>query len=101
MLQYWALDAFRAGSPTKDHGLAPEAGPDGAAAVQRLLAEGGGQHWSAVLAQAKELGEVRVHACSLSMDLFGLAQGDLDPLVDDVEGITAFMLAADGQLVFI
>jgi peroxiredoxin family protein len=35
------------------------------------------------------------------MDLFGLAQGDLDPLVDDVEGITAFMLAADGQLVFI
>ena len=63
--------------------------------------EGGAQHWSAVLAQAKELGEVRVHACSLSMDLFGLAPGDLDPLVDDVEGITTFMLAADGQLVFI
>jgi peroxiredoxin family protein len=81
--------------------LAPEAGPDGTAAVQRLLAEGGGQHWSTVLAQAKELGEVRVHACSLSMDLFGLVQSDLDPLVDDVEGITAFMLAADGQLVVI
>src|SRR6266511_2861309 len=76
LLQYWALDAFRAGNLTKDHGLAPEAGPDGTA-------------------------EVRVHACSLSMDLFGLAPGDLDPLVDDVEGITAFMLAADGQLVFI
>lgn len=101
LLQYWALDAFRAGNLTKDHGLAPEAGPDGAAAVQRLLAEGGAQHWSAVLAQAKELGEVRVHACSLSMDLFGLAPGDLDQLVDDVEGITTFMLAADGQLVFI
>jgi peroxiredoxin family protein len=101
LLQYWALDAFRAGNTTKDHGLAPEAGPDGAAAVQRLAAEGGAQHWSAVLAQAKELGEVRVHACSLSMDLLGLTQGALDPLVDDVEGITAFMLAADGQLVFI
>jgi peroxiredoxin family protein len=88
-------------TPRSGHGLAPEAGPDGAAAVQRLLAEGGGQHWSAVLAQAKELGEVRIHACSLSMDLFGLTQGDLDPLVDDVEGITTFMLAADGQLVFI
>ena len=48
LLQYWALDAFRAGNPTNDHGLAPEAGPDGADAVQRLLAEGGGQHWSAV-----------------------------------------------------
>src|SRR6266545_1413764 len=66
LLQYWALDAFRAGNPTKDHGLAPEAGPDGAAAVQRLAAAGGGQHWSAVLAQAKELGDVRAHACSLS-----------------------------------
>jgi peroxiredoxin family protein len=101
LLQYWALDAFRAGNTTKDHGLAPEAGPDGAAAVHRLAAEGGGQHWSTVLAQAKQLGEVRVHACSLSMDLLGLAKDDLDPLVDDVEGVTAFMLAADGQLVFI
>jgi peroxiredoxin family protein len=54
-----------------------------------------------VLAQAKQLGEVRVHACSLSMDLLGLAQGDLDPLVDDMEGVSAFMLAADGQLVLI
>src|SRR6266545_2651499 len=86
LLQYWALDAFRAGNLTKDHGLAPE---------------GGGQHWSTVLAQAKQLGEVRVHACSLSMDLLGLAKDDLDPLVEDVEGVTAFMLAADGQLVFI
>src|SRR6266496_1679088 len=59
LLQYWALDAFRAGNLTKDHGLAPEAGPDGAAAVRRLQAEGGGQHWSTVLAQAKQLGEVR------------------------------------------
>jgi peroxiredoxin family protein len=101
LLQYWALDAFRAGNTTKDHGLAPEAGPDGAVAVRRLLAEGGGQHWSRVLAQAKELGEVRVHACSLSMDMLDLTQDDLDPLVDDVEGVTAFMLAADGQLVFI
>jgi peroxiredoxin family protein len=100
LLQYWALDAFRAGNLTKDHGLAPEAGPDGAVAVRRL-AEGGGQHWSTVLDQAKQLGEVHVHACSLSMDLLGLAKADLDPLVDDVEGVTAFMLAADGQLVFI
>jgi peroxiredoxin family protein len=101
LLQYWALEAFRAGNLTKDHGLAPEAGPDGAAALRRLQAEGGGQHWSEVLAQAKQLGEVQVHACSLSMDLFGLTTGDLDALVDDVEGVTAFMLAADGQVVFI
>jgi peroxiredoxin family protein len=101
LLQYWALDAFRAGHLTKDHGLAPEAAPDGAAALRRLQAEGRGQHWSAVLAQAKEIGEVSVHACSLSMDAFGLATADLDPIVDDVEGVAAFLLDADGQLVFI
>lgn len=101
LLQYWALDAFRDGDLTKEHGLTPEAGWEGAQAMRRLQEEGGGQHWSAVLAQAKELGDVRVHACSLSLDMLGLTKDDLDPMVDDVEGVTAFMLAADGQLVFI
>jgi peroxiredoxin family protein len=27
LLQYWALEAFRAGNPTKDHGLAPRPDP--------------------------------------------------------------------------
>ena len=101
LLQYWALDAFRAGRLAKDHGLAPEAGLEGAQAMDRLRREGGGQHWGEVLAQAKQLGDVRIHACSLSMDMLGLTGEDLDPMVDDVEGVTAFMLAADGQLVFI
>ena len=41
-------------------------------------------------------------ACSLSMDLLHLEPRDLDALVDGVEGVTAFYLAAgDGQFVFI
>ena len=39
LLQYWALDAFRAGELTKEHGLAPEAGWDGAQAMRRLQEE--------------------------------------------------------------
>jgi hypothetical protein len=36
------------------------------------------------------------------MDLLRLAQADLDPLVDGVEGVTAFYLnAGEGQVVFI
>jgi peroxiredoxin family protein len=101
LLQYWALDAFREGDLTQEHGLAPEAGWEGAQAMRQLQEEGGGQHWSVVLAQAKELGDVRLHACSLSLDMLGLTKDDLDPIVDDVEGVTVFMLAADGQLVFI
>ena len=51
---------------------------------------------------AKELGEVDIQACSLSMDVLELEEEDLDPLVDGVEGVTAFYLnAGDGQIVFI
>lgn len=100
-LQYWALNAFRADRIARDHGLAPEAGPDGRAAVDALSAAGQAS-WAETLRQAKEIGSVDVQACSLSMDLLHLEQADLDPLVDGVEGVTAFYLeAGDGQILFI
>ena len=100
-LQYWALDAFRADRIARDHGLAPEAGVAGRAAVDALR-EAGQASWADTLRQAKELGGVDIEACSLSMDLLHLDQADLDPLVDGVEGVTAFYLnAGEGQLVFI
>ena len=100
-LQYWALDAFRADRIATDHGLSPEAGASGRAQVDALRAAGQ-DPWFETLRQAKELGEVEIEACSLSMDLLGIAATDLDPLVDGVEGVAAFwMAAADGPVVFI
>ncbi|MHB8960399.1 MAG: peroxiredoxin [Candidatus Limnocylindrales bacterium] len=100
-LQYWALDAFTKAKIDGDHGLAPEAGDDGRAAVD-ALAKAGQASWAETLRQAKELGGVDIQACSLSMDVLHLEESDLDPLVDGVEGVTAFYLnAGDGQIVFI
>jgi peroxiredoxin family protein len=100
-LQYWALDAFRADRIGQDHGLAPEAGEAGRRAVDELAAAGQAS-WADTLRQAKELGSGEIQACSLSMDLLRIEQDDLDPLVDGVEGVTAFWLAAgQGQVVFI
>jgi peroxiredoxin family protein len=100
-LQYWALDAFRADRIRSDHGLAPEAGPEGKVAVDRLRAAGQAP-WYETMAQAKELGGVEIQACTLSMDVLGIEETDLDPLVDGVEGVTAFYLnAGDGQILFI
>ena len=100
-LQYWALDAFRKERIGRDHGLAPEAGAEGRAHVDALRAAGQAS-WAETLRQAKELGGIDIEACSLSMDLLGLDEADLDPLVDGVEGVTAFYLSAgDGQVVFI
>jgi peroxiredoxin family protein len=100
-LQYWALDAFRADRIGKDHGVSPEAGPEGATYMRLMREEGGQQHWSELLAQAKDVGEVGIHACALSMDMFGITKDELDPLVDDVEGVAAFMAEATGPIVFI
>ena len=100
-LQYWALDAFTKAKIDRDHGLAPEAGAEGRAAVE-ALAKAGQASWAETLRQAKDLGSVDIQACSLSMDLLHLEESDLDPLVDGVEGVTAFYLnAGEGQVVFI
>jgi peroxiredoxin family protein len=100
-LQYWALDAFRADRIAADHGLAPEAGEAGRQAVYALRAAGQAS-WADTLRQAKELGGIDIQACSLSMDLLHITESDLDPLVDGVEGVTAFYLSAgDGPVTFI
>jgi len=100
-LQYWALDAFRRDRIALDHGLAPEAGVEGRHHVDHLR-HAGQASWAETLRQAKDLGEVDIQACSLSMDLLDIEQADLDPLVDGVEGVTAFyMNAGEGHMVFI
>jgi len=96
-LQYYALDAFRADRIGADHALSPEATAQQAPSVKNHP----GTHWSELFRQAKEVGEVSVHACALSMEMFELEKADLDSLVDDVEGVAAFMADATGPMVFI
>jgi peroxiredoxin family protein len=97
-LQYWALDAFRADAIRKDHGVSAEAGPEGA---ELLAKHAGGQHWSDVLVQVKDIGAVSIRACAKSMDMFGLEKDDLHPIVDRVEGVASFIRDAKGEIVFI
>lgn len=101
LLQYWALDAFRADSIRKDHGAAPEAGPEGQALIARAAEGGRTTHWADLFEQAKAVGEVGIHACSLSMEVLDINSDDLDELVDDVEGVAAFMAEATGPVVFV
>jgi peroxiredoxin family protein len=99
-LQYWALDAFRRGKVNAWHGAAPEAGPSGAVLVR--TGQAGPRHWSELFRQAKDIGDVKIHACALSMELFDITHEDLDPLVDDIEGVAAFMSdATTGPITFI
>jgi peroxiredoxin family protein len=97
-LQYYALDAFRTGQVHVDHALSPEA----TGAQAPVVRAHPGMHWSELLRQAKEVGEVDIQACALSMDMFHLKKSDLDPIVDGVEGVAAFMgSAGEGQVLFV
>jgi peroxiredoxin family protein len=97
LVQFWALDAFRADRIDLDHGLAFDAARPGL-----MTAPKGSLPWAETFRQAKELGEVQIRACSASMDYLGITQSQLDPLVDDVCGIASFFVDADsGPLVFI
>ena len=100
-LQYWALDAFRADRIARPRPLAPEAGEEGQSQFAALQAAGQ-QHWAQTLRDSKDIGEVDILACSLSMDLLGLEPNQLDPLVDGVEGVATFWAdASSGQVLFI
>lgn len=55
-----------------------------------------------MVAQAKEIGPVKVLACGMSMDLFGLTLEDLDDVVDGVAGVAGFLDSAqEEQILFV
>jgi peroxiredoxin family protein len=99
LLQYWALDAFRADRVEINHGLAWDATADG---VSRPVNGTAAIPWLETFRMAKELGEVSILACAGSLEVLGIELAALDPLVDDSGGIATFLMAAeDGQVLFI
>lgn len=59
-------------------------------------------NWDEVVKEAKELGDVKVYACSLTSEAFGLKKEDMDPIVDDIVGAAYFVgQLEDYQIIFI
>ncbi len=50
--------------------------------------------WMENLEGAKEIGNVHIAACSHTMTLFDLQLADLEPIVDEVTGVAAFIEGA-------
>lgn len=87
---FWGLQAFRKGNPAQLTRVSKDF-EDQAGAMMQILQEKKVPSWYDTLRRAKELGNVRVHACAMTMDLFGLSKDDLDPIVDDVVGVGEFV----------
>ncbi|HEX5572207.1 MAG TPA: DsrE/DsrF/DrsH-like family protein, partial [Ktedonobacterales bacterium] len=55
--------------------------------------------WMENLLGAKEVGSVKVYACSMTMELYGMRLSDLEPIVDDVTGVATFVeRAKEGRI---
>lgn len=87
---FWGLQAFRKGNPRQLQRVSKDF-EDQAGAMMQIMQEKNVPSWYDTLLRAKELGNVRVHACAMTMDLFGLTKEDLDPIVDDVVGVGEFV----------
>ncbi len=91
-LTFWGLEAFRKGAPQENMRMSKDFEEKGQA-MMALMQQKKVPSWYETLRKAKDLGDgnVRVHACAMTMDLLGLNKNDLDPIVDDVVGAAEFV----------
>ena len=55
--------------------------------------------WFEMLKKAKEIGNVKVHACAMTYDLLDMKKEDLADVVDDVIGVGEFIsMAKDAKI---
>jgi peroxiredoxin family protein len=84
-----ALAHFRRGAPA----------PAAEGAFGRLLVEKKAPGFRQLFQQAAELGDARVHPCSMAIDVLGLEEGELEPWLKEPLGLTKFLAdAAGGQV---
>ncbi|HXG05268.1 MAG TPA: DsrE family protein [Candidatus Binatia bacterium] len=62
------------------------------AAIRRRLAAQGLDDVAGLLRTVKEGGDVRLYACSSSLAIWGVEPDQLLPEIDEVRGLTAFLL---------
>jgi peroxiredoxin family protein len=97
-LTFWGLHAFRKDRVRTSMKFSSEFAEFAEPAMQAMQSKGV-RHWLDTLNDAREIGDVHVKACSMTMELFGWTKDDLDPIVEDVTGVATFVdQAKDAQI---
>jgi peroxiredoxin family protein len=89
-LTTWGLEAFRKGNYKTNTRISKEYEDYGPVMMQQMMAKKV-PSWMENLKGAKEIGDVKVFACSMTMELFDMKLDDLEPIVDDVTGVATFV----------
>lgn len=89
-LTFWGLEAFRRGAKDQPPRIAAEF-TDYAPVMMELMRVKKAPHWLDTLRSAREIGDVRIFACSATMELFDMKLEDLENVVDEVTGVATFI----------
>lgn len=89
-LTTWGIEAFRKGAYKTNTRVSKDY-EDYGPVMRELMQAKKVPSWMENLQGAREIGEVKIAACSMTMDLFGLKLEDLEPMVDEITGVAAFM----------
>jgi peroxiredoxin family protein len=89
---FWGLVALR--KDMQEKWMISKEYSEMAKMVKEVFREGKMPSWVDMLRNAKELGNVKVYACSMTYDMFEMKMEDLIDIVDGVVGAGEYLLKA-------
>ena len=97
-LTTWGLEAFRKDGYKTNRRVSKDF-EDYASTMMEQMEKKKVPSWMDNLRGAREIGDVKIYACSMTMELFDMKLEDLDPIVDDVTGVATFVeRAGEGRV---
>ncbi len=99
---FWGLMAFKKGAwmdPSQQR--LPAEYQEFAPMMQQAMQSKGVKSWMETLKIAKKLGDIKVYACGMTMDLFSLKLGDMEDIIDDEKGVAGFIGDSEGAEVLV
>jgi peroxiredoxin family protein len=97
-LTTWGLEAFRKGGYKTNMKISKDFEEYGPVMMEQMMAKKV-PSWMENFKNAMEVGEVKIYACSMTMELFDMKLVDLEPIVTDVTGVATFVeRAKEGRI---
>jgi peroxiredoxin family protein len=97
-LTTWGLEAFRKDGYKTNMKVSKDFEEYAPVMMEQMMAKKV-PSWMDNFKNAKEIGDVKIYACSMTMELFGMKLEDLEPIVEDVTGVATFVeRAKEGKI---
>jgi peroxiredoxin family protein len=97
-LTTWGLEAFRKDAYKTNMKVSKDFEEYGSVMMEQMMVKKV-PSWMENFKSAMEVGDVKIYACSMTMELFDMKLSDLEPIVTDVTGVATFVeRAREGRI---